>query len=70
MDFEIEKLLEANTNTFESLFPTIEKEKITVELDEKLNSINPRNIQIKKHGVAQPKYLLLFSQEQIASMIR
>ncbi|MFC7345771.1 phosphoribosylformylglycinamidine synthase [Chryseobacterium zhengzhouense] len=54
-NFEIEKLLEANTNTFENLFPTVEKEKITVELDEKLNSINPRNIIIKKHGIAQPK---------------
>lgn len=54
-NFEIEKLLEANTNTFENLFPTVEKEKITVELDEKLNSINPRNIIIKKHGIAQPR---------------
>lgn len=51
----IDKLLAANTNTFENLFPTVEKEKITVELDEKLNSVNPRNIIIKKHGIAQPK---------------
>lgn len=51
----INKLLAANTNTFENLFPTIEKEKLTVEIDEKLNSINPRNIIIKKHGIAQPK---------------
>lgn len=51
----ISKLLAANTNTFENLFPTIEKEKITVELDEKLNSVNPRNIIIRKHGIAQPK---------------
>lgn len=54
-EFAIEKLLTANTNTFENLFPTIEKEKITVEIDEKLNSIKPRNIIIKKHGIAQPK---------------
>ena len=54
-EFAIEKLLAANTNTFENLFPTVEKEKITVEIDEKLNSINPRNIIIKKHGIAQPK---------------
>lgn len=54
-EFAIEKLLAANTNTFENLFPTIEKEKLTVEIDEKLNSINPRNIIIKKHGIAQPK---------------
>lgn len=51
----INKLLAANTNTFENLFPTVEKEKLTVEIDEKLNSINPRNIIIKKHGIAQPK---------------
>lgn len=55
LDFEIEKLLEANTKTFENLFSTVEKEKIVVELDSKLNSINPRNIIIKKHGIAQPK---------------
>lgn len=54
-EFAIEKLLAANINTFENLFPTVEKEKITVELDEKLNSVNPRNIIIKKHGIAQPK---------------
>lgn len=54
-EFAIEKLLAANTNTFENLFPTIEKGKITVELDEKLNSVNPRNIIIKKHRIAQPK---------------
>ncbi|WP_312082985.1 phosphoribosylformylglycinamidine synthase [Epilithonimonas hominis] len=54
-EFAIDKLLATNTNTFENLFPTVEKEKITVEIDEKLNSINPRNIIIKKHGIAQPK---------------
>jgi len=55
LNIEIEKLLEANTKTFNNLFSTVEKEKITVELDSKLNSINPRNIIIKKHGIAQPK---------------
>ncbi|WP_294269008.1 phosphoribosylformylglycinamidine synthase [uncultured Chryseobacterium sp.] len=54
-EFTIENLLAANTHTFENLFPTAEKEKITVELDGKLNSVNPRNIIIKKHGIAQPK---------------
>jgi phosphoribosylformylglycinamidine synthase len=55
LNFSIENLLKTNTKTFENLFPTVEKEKITVEIDEKLNSINPRNIIIKKHGIAQPK---------------
>ncbi|KQT18540.1 phosphoribosylformylglycinamidine synthase [Chryseobacterium sp. Leaf404] len=58
LNFEIEKLLEANTKTFENLFSTVEKEKITVELDSKLNSMNPRNIIIKKHGIAQPRVFL------------
>ncbi|MDP9955387.1 phosphoribosylformylglycinamidine synthase [Epilithonimonas hungarica] len=55
LSFEIEKLLKANTETFENLFPTVEKEKLTVEIDEKFNSINPRNIIIKKHGIAKPR---------------
>jgi len=55
LDFKIENLLEANTKTFENLFATVEKEKIVVELDSKLNSINTRNIIIKKHGIAQPR---------------
>lgn len=55
LSFSIDNLLEANTRTFEKLFSTVEKEKITVELDSLLNSINPRNIIIKKHGIAQPK---------------
>ncbi|MCX8523212.1 phosphoribosylformylglycinamidine synthase [Chryseobacterium formosus] len=55
LNIEIGKLLEANTKTFENLFSTVEKEKITVELDSKLNSINPRNIIIKKQGLAKPR---------------
>ena len=54
-EFNIEKLLDAHTKTFESLFPTVEKEKLTVELDSKLNSINPRNVIIKNHGLAKPR---------------
>ncbi|WP_292008783.1 phosphoribosylformylglycinamidine synthase [Chryseobacterium sp.] len=54
-EFAIEKLLEANTGTFEKLFPTVEKEKIIIEMDGALNSVNPRNIIIKKHGIAKPK---------------
>ncbi|MFY1045739.1 phosphoribosylformylglycinamidine synthase [Chryseobacterium sp. GP-SGM7] len=55
LDFKIEKLLEANTKTFENLFSTVEKEKITVELNSELNSVIARNIIIKKHGIAQPR---------------
>ncbi|VDH06026.1 phosphoribosylformylglycinamidine synthase [Bergeyella zoohelcum] len=45
----------AYTSTFENLFPTIEKEKIVIDIDEKLNSVNPRNIIIKKHNIAKPR---------------
>ncbi|MBB4804924.1 phosphoribosylformylglycinamidine synthase [Chryseobacterium defluvii] len=55
LSFEIEKLLKVNTDTFENLFPTTEKDKITIEIDEKLNSVTPGNIIIKKHGLAAPK---------------
>jgi phosphoribosylformylglycinamidine synthase len=45
------------------------KEKITVEIDEKLNSINPRNIIIKKHGIAQPKVFAPVFPEQTVNTI-
>lgn len=54
-EFEIEKLIQVNYHTFEELFPTKEKEKIVVEIDEKLNSTEPRNIFIKKHNIAKPR---------------
>ncbi|MFB9121364.1 phosphoribosylformylglycinamidine synthase [Bergeyella porcorum] len=48
-------LLKAYTEPFDKLFPTVEKEKIEVNIDESLNSIQPRNIIIKKHHIAKPK---------------
>ncbi|WP_277110971.1 phosphoribosylformylglycinamidine synthase [Chryseobacterium taklimakanense] len=54
-EFEIEKLIQVNYHTFEELFPTKEKEKIVVEIDEKLNSTEPRIIFIKKHNIAKPR---------------
>lgn len=54
-EFEIEKLLQVNCKTFEELFPTKEKEKMVVEIDENLNSTEPRNIFIKKHNIAKPR---------------
>ena len=53
--FNIEKLLEAWKGTFEELFPTAEEKKMVVEIDSKLNSIQPRSIQILKHKLAKPK---------------
>lgn len=52
---QISNLKSAYVGTFESLFPTIEKEKIVIDIDEKLNSVNPRNIIIKKHNIAKPR---------------
>ncbi|KIA88318.1 phosphoribosylformylglycinamidine synthase [Kaistella jeonii] len=54
-EFKIEKLLEVWESTFEELFPTKEKSKIVVEIDSKLNSIQPRTIHILKHQLAKPK---------------
>ena len=54
-EFDIEKLLEAWKRTFEELFPTAEEKKMVVEIDSKLNSIQPRSIQILKHNLAKPK---------------
>lgn len=54
-DFNIKKLLEVWTGTFEELFPTKESEKIVVEIDSKLNSVQAGTINILKHRLAQPK---------------
>ena len=54
-EFNIEKLLEVWKGTFEELFPTKEKSKMVVEIDSKLNSIQPRTIHILKHQLAKPK---------------
>lgn len=54
-DFNIEKILEVWKGTFEELFPTKEKSKMVVEIDSKLNSIQPRTIHILKHQLAKPK---------------
>lgn len=51
----ISSLLEAYRGTFEELFPTLEKEKIVVELDENLNSTKAETIIIRKHGIAKPR---------------
>ena len=55
LKFYINNLLQVNKSTFEELFSTKENEKIVVDIDEKLNSTEPRNIIIKKHGIAKPK---------------
>ena len=55
LEFNISNLIEVWKRTFEELFPTKEKKKIVVEIDEKLNSIQPRTIEIIKHGIAKPK---------------
>lgn len=55
LKLQISDLTSINKATFEELFPTKEKEKIVVEIDEKLNTTAPRNIIIKKHGIAKPR---------------
>lgn len=55
LKLQTSNLQTAYTATFENLFPTVEKEKIVIDIDEKLNSVNPRNIIIKKHNIAKPR---------------
>ena len=55
LNVNIKNLLQQYNCTFENLFPTQEPEKIEINLDENLNSIEPRNILIKKHNIAKPK---------------
>ncbi len=55
LEFNIQDLLSVWKGTFDDLFPTQEKEKIVIEIDENLNSTQPRNITILKHGLAKPK---------------
>ncbi len=53
--FDIEKLVEANTKTFEDLFPTVEQERIIINLDTSNSTFKEKNIQIQSHKIAQPK---------------
>lgn len=55
LKFKISDLKTVNKSTFEDLFSTKEQDKIVVEIDKNLNSIEPRNIVIKKHNIAKPK---------------
>ncbi|MDO5616515.1 MAG: phosphoribosylformylglycinamidine synthase subunit PurQ, partial [Cruoricaptor ignavus] len=55
LGFLIKDLKKSYKSTFEELFPTKEKENIIINIDEKLNSTEPRNIIIKKHGLAKPR---------------
>lgn len=53
--FDIDELKSAWTGTFEGLFPTIEREKIVIDIDEKENMVNPQAVVIKKHSIAKPR---------------
>lgn len=55
LNFSVEKLLEANFGTFEGLFPTKEKEKIEINIDENLNGIEKKSIQIINHKIGSPR---------------
>lgn len=54
-EFTIEKVVEVWKGTFEELFPTVEQNKLVVEIDSKSNSIHPRTVHINKHQLAKPK---------------
>lgn len=53
--FDIKKLLQVWTGTFEELFPTKEQRCLELEFDEKYNSTKVPSIKIAKHRVAKPR---------------
>ncbi|MDL1912947.1 MAG: phosphoribosylformylglycinamidine synthase [Bergeyella sp.] len=53
--FYLDPLRAAYESTFESLFPTREKDKKIVVLDESIQGINRRSIGIRKHMIAKPR---------------
>lgn len=55
LEFNIEKLIEVNSNTFKELFPTTEPGRLIVELDHNLNAFHKKNIHIVSHKIGSPK---------------
>ncbi|MBC7555560.1 MAG: phosphoribosylformylglycinamidine synthase subunit PurQ, partial [Chryseobacterium sp.] len=55
LEFDVKKLLEVNISTFESVFPTIEKEKIIVSFDDQLQGIDQKSINIITHKIGTPQ---------------
>ncbi|MGS0747293.1 phosphoribosylformylglycinamidine synthase [Halpernia sp. GG3] len=55
LEFNINKLLEVNTFTFESVYPTVESEKIIIEFSENLQGTNQRSINIISHNIGIPQ---------------
>ncbi|ACU07244.1 Phosphoribosylformylglycinamidine synthase, synthetase subunit [Flavobacteriaceae bacterium 3519-10] len=55
LDFNIKNLLEANTLTFENLFPTVEGKKSVLEIDAKYNGTKAEQIKIVSHKLAKPR---------------
>lgn len=55
LEFNVENLLEINTSTFESVFPSVEKEKVIINLDENLEGINQKTINIISHKIGTPQ---------------
>lgn len=55
LEFNIENLLKVNTSTFENVFPTVEKEKVIIDLDKNLEGINQKTIHIVSHKMAMPQ---------------
>lgn len=55
LSFSISNLIKAWAGTFEELFPTREKERLTVEIDAKHNSTKASTVQILKHQLTKPR---------------
>lgn len=55
LEFSIDKLLEVNHKTFESIFPTVEKDKKTIDFDKSINGITRKQVHISRYKVTKPK---------------
>lgn len=51
----ISELQSAYQSTFEILYPTVEEEKIIIDIEHSAPSVSQKNIYIKKHRIAQPR---------------
>lgn len=58
LSFDIEKLLQVNQSVFENLFPTVESEKIIIDIDKDLEANEQKDIVFISHNIAKPKVFI------------
>lgn len=58
LSFDIEKLLQVNQSVFENLFPTVESEKIIIDIDKDLEANEQKDIVFISHNIAKPRVFI------------